>query len=67
MATRKERYVVDGEGNRVGVLLDMEEYRELLEALEELESIRAYDAAKASRDEAIPLEQEVAEIERKRR
>ncbi len=57
MATREERYVVDREGNRVGVLLDMEEYRELLEALEELESLRAYDAAKASQDEAIPLEE----------
>ncbi len=36
------------------------------EALEELESIRAFDAAKASNDEAIPFEQAVAEIERDR-
>lgn len=58
---------MDKNGNRVGVILDMKEYRQLLEALEELESIRAYDAAKASKDEAIPFEQAVAEIERKRR
>lgn len=63
MSTRKERYVVDENGNRLGVLLDLEEYRKLLEKLEELESIRAYDAAKASDDEAIPFEQAVAEIE----
>ena len=63
MSTLKERYVVDENGNRLGVLLDLEEYRELLEQLEELESIRAYDAAKASDDEAIPFEQAVAEIE----
>ena len=48
MIELKEHYVIDEQGNRVGVLLDMETYRKLLEALEELESIRAYDAAKAS-------------------
>jgi len=61
----KERYVVDEKGNRVGVLLDLEDYQKLLEELEELESIRAYDAAKSSGDKAIPFEQAVEEIERK--
>ena len=40
-----------------------ERYMELLEAQEELESIRAYDDAKASGDEAIPFSQAVREIE----
>jgi PHD/YefM family antitoxin component YafN of YafNO toxin-antitoxin module len=62
----RERYVVDENGTRVSVLLDMEDYRRLLEELEELESIRAYDTAKAARDEAIPFEQAVVEIERDR-
>lgn len=59
MIKLKERYVVDEKGNRVGVLLDLEDYQKLLEELEELESIRAYDAAKASGDEAIPFEQTI--------
>jgi hypothetical protein len=63
MITLKERFIVDENGQRVGVLLDIEDYRQLLEALEELEAIRAYDAAKASGDEAVPLEQALAEIE----
>ena len=63
MINPKERYVVDEKGNRIAVLLDMEEYRKLLEELEELEAIRAFDAATASEDEAIPFEQAVAEIE----
>ena len=63
MLPLKERFIVDENGQRVGVLLDIEDYRQLLEALEELEAIRAYDAAKASGDEAIPLEQALAEIE----
>jgi len=58
----KERYVVDEKGNRVGVLLDLEDYQKLLE---ELESIRAYDAAKSSGNKAIPFEQAVEEIEKK--
>ena len=62
----RERYVVDENGNRVSVLLDMQDYRRLLESLEELESIRAYDAAKQSGDEAIPFEQAIEEIERGR-
>ena len=44
----------------------MQEYEKLLQELEELESLRAYDAAKSSGDEAIPLDQALAEIEKHR-
>ena len=63
MITLKERFIVDENGQRIGVLLDIEDYRQLLEEVEELEAIRAYDAAKASGEEAVPLEQALAEIE----
>jgi PHD/YefM family antitoxin component YafN of YafNO toxin-antitoxin module len=66
MISHKERYVVDEQGKRVGVLLDVEEYHKLLEDLEELEAIRAFDDAKASNDQAIPFEQAIAEIEQAR-
>lgn len=59
-----ERYITDADGNRIEVILDIATYRQLLEAFEEIEAIRAYDAAKASGDEAIPFDQAVAEIER---
>ncbi len=65
MIKLKERYVTDEKGDRIGVLLDIEEYFKLLEELEELESIYAYDIAKASNDEAIPFEQAISEIETK--
>ena len=64
MTTFGEHYVVDEKGNRVGVLLNIRNYEKLLEELEELDSIRAYDAAKESGDEAIPLEEAIEEIER---
>jgi PHD/YefM family antitoxin component YafN of YafNO toxin-antitoxin module len=50
-----ERYVVDETGNRVAVLIDIEDYKKVLEALEELDSIKAYDAAKASGMKVSPL------------
>ena len=51
-----ERFVTDENGNRLAVLLEIKEYEELLAELEELESIRAYDAAKASGDDAVEFE-----------
>ena len=66
MTALQEQYVTDREGNRVGVLLGLKQFEEMLEALEELDDIRAYDEARASEEEFIPFEQAVAEIWRKR-
>ncbi len=66
MVANNERYVVDEYGNRQSVLLSIVDYQHLLEELEELESIRGYDAARASGDEAIPFEQAIAEVEQER-
>jgi PHD/YefM family antitoxin component YafN of YafNO toxin-antitoxin module len=63
----REQYVVDQEGNRTAVLLDVQYYEQLVAALEEVESIRAYDEAKASNEEVIPFDQATDEIERHRR
>ena len=62
----KEQYVVDQNGNRTAVLLDLKYYDELVAALEEIEALRAYDEAKASGDEVIPFSQATEEIERQR-
>jgi hypothetical protein len=66
MMMLKERFIVDENGARIGVILDIEDYYRVLEELEELESIRAYDAAQTSGDEALPLEQALAEIDKDR-
>ncbi len=60
------RSIVDTSGNRVEVVIDIAEYRRLLDALEERESLRAYDAAKASNDEAISFEEAIRFITGKR-
>ena len=67
MRSSKERYVIDEDGNRIGVLIDIGDYHKILEELEELDSIRAYDEAKALDDEIIPYEKAIEEIERERK
>ncbi|TRU87775.1 MAG: hypothetical protein EWV76_04165 [Microcystis novacekii Mn_MB_F_20050700_S1] len=59
----KERYITDEQGNRIGVLLDIEEYQKLLEELEELDAIRAYDLAVSGDDDEISFEVAIAGIE----
>ena len=65
------RYVVDENGKRVAILLDIKEYERMIEELEELEDIRAYDEAKAAlksgEDEVIPWGQAKQEIEEERK
>ncbi len=67
MISTKEQFVIDENGNRTAVLVDVKRYGEFLEALEELNSIRAFDEAKSSGDEAIPFLQAVEEIEKNRK
>lgn len=61
-----ERFVIDDEGHKVGVLLSLERYSAMMEELEELESIRAFDAAKASGEKPESFEAAVQEIESRR-
>ncbi len=68
------RYVIDENGKRVAVLLDIQEYERMIEELEEFEDIlacRAYDEAKAEldrgEDELIPWEKAKQEIEDERK
>ena len=46
LAREPPQYVTDARGNRVGVMLDLATYEQLLEAVEETGCVRAYDAAK---------------------
>ena len=65
MVEMKERYLVDEQGTRVAVQLGLEAYQKLLDELEELESIRAYRAAKADGGRALPFEEAIKELEQR--
>jgi hypothetical protein len=66
-ALKPKKYVTDRRGQKVGVVLSMEAYKKIVAEIEELESIRAFDAAMASGDEAIPFAKATHEIERSRK
>lgn len=48
-------YIVNEQGQKTGVIIDMTEYLKMLEAVEELEAIKAYDRAKAEGGGQSPL------------
>lgn len=67
MTQIKEKFLVDDQGQRVAVLLDISDYEKLLDELDELDAIKAYDDAKASGEDSIPLEDALAEVDRNRK
>lgn len=56
------QYVVDNQQTTKAVLLSVEEWKQVLEELEELEDIRAYDSAKSGSQESVLFEEAVQEI-----
>jgi hypothetical protein len=67
MISIKEKFIVDKKGKKMGVMLDLTEYEKILEKLEELESIWAYDLAKAAKEKSIPFTKAVKDIEKRRK
>lgn len=60
------QFLTNEKGERIAVVISVEEYEELLDEIEDLQAVREYDEAKASGETPIPLEQALAEIERER-
>ncbi len=56
MLSLKPNYVIDAKGVPTNVILTKKEYDRLVEHIEDLEDIAAYDRAKAVKGEAIPWE-----------
>lgn len=64
---KEPEFLTNAKGERIKVVIDVAEYEKLIEDAEDREDVRAYDKAKASGDEAIPLEQALAENRRNRK
>jgi PHD/YefM family antitoxin component YafN of YafNO toxin-antitoxin module len=58
-------FVVDQKDRKKSVLLPFSEWQLLMEAVEELDDIRAYDKAKAQKDEILPFEEALHQIKHK--
>jgi len=62
MFTVHPEFIFDDNRQPRAVILPMAEWERIVEELDELEDIRAYDEAKAGPQEAIPFDQAVREI-----
>lgn len=60
------QFVTDDSGQKVAVIVPIKQYEIMMEALEELADIKAYDKAKAGDLEYVPAEDMFREIEGKR-
>lgn len=57
-----EDYLVDEGGRRKAAVVPIDEWEHVLEALEQLDEIKAYDKARSYPSEPIPFDQAVQEI-----
>ena len=64
---KERQFLVNERREKVAVLIGIEEYEKLLEELEDLEDIRAYDEAMASGETPVPFEEAIERIERERK
>lgn len=58
-------YITDDKGKKISAVLPIKQYQQLLEELEELEDIRAYDKAKAKKEKPIPLRDAIQQRRKK--
>ena len=63
----RTQFVTDNFGKKVAVILSMKNYQKMIEDLEDLEDIRLYDEAKASKEPSIPIDEAFKRIETKRK
>ncbi|MBI2966736.1 MAG: hypothetical protein HYY40_02850 [Bacteroidetes bacterium] len=67
MSTLRQQFITDDHGKKVAVLLPIQEYKKILDELEEIEDIILYDEAKAGNGPSIPIDEAFKMIEAKRR
>lgn len=61
------QFITDIKGKKLSVVLPIKDYQKILEELEELEDIRLYDEAMASKEPSLPIDKAFKLIEAKRK
>ena len=60
-------FITDGKEKKISAVLPIRQYQLLLEELEELADIRAYDKAKAKKETPIPLRDAIQQRRKKQK
>lgn len=63
----KTQFITDSTGEKLAVILPIKEYEKLMEELDELQDIKAYDKAKSRKQTFVLAEDMFKAIERKRK
>jgi hypothetical protein len=63
----KAQYITDTSGNRVSVIVSLQDYEKMIAAMEELEDIAAYDKAKNSNSDYMAIDDAFELVEQKRK
>lgn len=63
----KNQFITDDDGKKVAVILPMKDYEKMQDDLDEYACIKAYDKAKARKQEFVPAADMFKAIEQKRR
>lgn len=61
------QFITGNAEKKLAVVLPIKEYNKLIEELEDLEDVREFDKAMSKKQEFIPLEQVIEEIEKSKR
>jgi len=67
MLTVHPQYITDTKGKKISVVIPIQEFKGMIEELEELEDIRLYDKAKAANGKSVPVDEAFKIIEAKRK
>ncbi|MCC5813761.1 MAG: hypothetical protein JJT78_03325 [Leptospira sp.] len=59
---KNQNYIIDEDGNKIAVVIDIATYKKLLDESEELASISAYDDGMSEIDQAIPFASALQDI-----
>ena len=62
----KPQFITDENGKRISVILPMNNFRAIMEELEELEDIKQYDEAMKDKDPGLPIDEAFKIIEASR-
>ena len=63
---KKPQFITDTSGNRVSVIVSLQEYETMLAAIEELADIKVYDKVKSNKADYIDIDEAFMIIEQKR-
>jgi hypothetical protein len=60
------RFLTNETGEKIAVIIEIEEYKKILEELEDAEALCEYHEAKASGETPVPFDEAISRIDKKR-